>query len=96
MREQGQTDNHKDTEATASHVYLRGHGPSGRYRGSYSATIFDELRERITPGQLVDQAVDYARDSGGGMFVRNLGRQTTANPLPVALAGLSPRRMRST
>jgi uncharacterized protein YecE (DUF72 family) len=24
-------------EATASHVYVRGHGPSGRYHGSYSA-----------------------------------------------------------
>jgi hypothetical protein len=51
------------------------------------AQTLAELRERITPGQLVDQAVDYAKDSGGGMFVRNLGRQTTANPLPVALIG---------
>jgi hypothetical protein len=51
------------------------------------AQTLDELRERITPGQLVDQAVDYAKDSGGGMFVRNLGRQTAANPLPVALIG---------
>lgn len=54
---------------------------------SQLAQTLDELRERITPGQLVDQAVDYAKDSGGGMFVRNLGRQTTANPLPVALIG---------
>jgi ElaB/YqjD/DUF883 family membrane-anchored ribosome-binding protein len=51
------------------------------------ARALDELRERITPGQLVDQAVDYAKDSGGGMFVRNLGNQMTANPLPVALIG---------
>jgi ElaB/YqjD/DUF883 family membrane-anchored ribosome-binding protein len=51
------------------------------------AQTLDELRERITPGQLVDQAVDYAKDSGGGMFVRNLGNQMTANPLPVALIG---------
>jgi hypothetical protein len=51
------------------------------------ARTLDELRERITPGQLVDQAVDYAKDSGGGMFVRNLGRQTVANPIPVALIG---------
>ena len=54
---------------------------------SQLAQTLDELRERITPGQLVDQAVDYAKDSGGGLFVRNLGRQTTANPLPVALIG---------
>ncbi len=51
------------------------------------AQTLDELRERITPGQLIDEAVDYAKDSGGGVFVRNLGRQTTANPLPVALIG---------
>ncbi|MGN6749837.1 MAG: DUF3618 domain-containing protein [Xanthobacteraceae bacterium] len=51
------------------------------------AQTLDELRERITPGQLVDQAVDYAKDSGGGLFVRNLGNQVTANPLPVALIG---------
>jgi len=51
------------------------------------AQTLDELRERITPGQLVDQAVDYAKDSGGGLFVRNLGNQMTSNPLPVALIG---------
>jgi len=51
------------------------------------ARALDELRERITPGQLVDQAVDYAKDSGGGVFVRNLGNQMTTNPLPVALIG---------
>lgn len=54
---------------------------------SQLAETLDELRERITPGQLVDQAVDYAKDSGGGLFVRNLGRQATDNPLPVALIG---------
>jgi ElaB/YqjD/DUF883 family membrane-anchored ribosome-binding protein len=57
-------------------------------RRAQLAQTLDELRERITPGQLLDQAVDYARDSGGGMFVRNLGRQTTTNPLPVALIGV--------
>lgn len=56
-------------------------------RARFAQTL-DELRERITPGQLVDQAVDYAKDSGGGVFVRNLGNQVTANPLPVALIGV--------
>src|SRR5579871_776657 len=46
-----------------------------------------ELRERITPGQLLDQALDYARDSGSGEFVRNLGRQATANPFSICLIG---------
>jgi ElaB/YqjD/DUF883 family membrane-anchored ribosome-binding protein len=51
------------------------------------ARTLDELRVRITPGQLVDDAVDYAKNSGGGEFVRNLGRQAKANPMPVALIG---------
>lgn len=46
-----------------------------------------ELRRRISPGQIADQAVDYARDTGGGDFVRHLGRQIADNPLPVALMG---------
>lgn len=54
---------------------------------SQLAQTLDELRERITPGQLVDQVVDYAKDSGGGDFVRNLGRQMADNPLPVGLIG---------
>jgi ElaB/YqjD/DUF883 family membrane-anchored ribosome-binding protein len=51
------------------------------------AQTLDELRERITPGQLMDQAVDYAKDSGGGQFVRNLSRQATSNPMPIPLIG---------
>jgi hypothetical protein len=48
-----------------------------------------ELRRRMTPGQVVDQLVDYARDSGGGAFFRNLGRQVADNPLPLTLMGAS-------
>jgi hypothetical protein len=55
-------------------------------RSDLSRTL-DELRERITPGQLVDEAVDYAKDTTGGEFFRNLSRQVAANPLPVALIG---------
>lgn len=54
---------------------------------SQLAQTLDELRQRITPGQLVDEAVDYARDSGGGQFFRNLGHQAKSNPMPVALIG---------
>ncbi|HWE79258.1 MAG TPA: DUF3618 domain-containing protein [Pseudolabrys sp.] len=60
-----------------------------------------ELRLRISPGQIVDQAVDYARDTTGGDFVRNLSRQVAENPVPVALVGaglvwlmMAPRRPR--
>src|SRR5437868_672684 len=49
----------------------------------------EELRSRATPGQLVDQLIDYARGSGGGAFFNNLGRQVTDNPLPVVLLGTS-------
>src|SRR5881396_2041756 len=47
----------------------------------------EELRTRITPGQVVDQLADYAGDSGAGEFFRNLGRQAVNNPLPVSLMG---------
>jgi uncharacterized protein YecE (DUF72 family) len=30
--------------ATASHVYVRGHGPQGRYRGRYSKKTLEEWR----------------------------------------------------
>src|SRR5207237_6305996 len=49
----------------------------------------EELRSRATPGQLVDQVIDYARGSGGGAFFNNLGRQVVDNPLPVVLLGTS-------
>ncbi len=51
------------------------------------AASLDELRGRMTPGQIVDQVMDYARDSGGGEFFRNLGRQVVDNPIPVTLVG---------
>lgn len=55
-------------------------------RAQIAATL-DELRGRMTPGQVVDQLIDYASDSGGGEFVRNLGRQVVGNPIPVTLVG---------
>jgi len=45
-----------------------------------------ELRARLTPGQLVDEILSYAKD-GGAHFIGNLGKQVTANPLPVTLIG---------
>ena len=55
-------------------------------RARIEATLA-ELRGRISPGQIADQAFDYARQTGGGDFVRHLGRQVADNPLPVALMG---------
>ncbi|MBR0666112.1 DUF3618 domain-containing protein [Roseomonas hellenica] len=57
-----------------------------RSRARVSDTI-DELRARMSPGQIMDQVVDYARSSGGAEFLRNLGGSVRDNPLPVLLIG---------
>lgn len=54
---------------------------------SQIAETLDELRDRMTPGQIVDQVLDYMRDSGGGMFMHNFRQQVVANPIPVTLVG---------
>jgi Protein of unknown function (DUF3618) len=51
------------------------------------AETFDELRARATPGHVLDQLVDYASESGGVDFFRNLRDQTVANPLALGLVG---------
>jgi uncharacterized phage infection (PIP) family protein YhgE len=51
------------------------------------ADTLDELRTRMTPGEVVDQLVDYAKDTTGGQFFENLKQQIANNPLPVALMG---------
>jgi ElaB/YqjD/DUF883 family membrane-anchored ribosome-binding protein len=47
----------------------------------------DELRSRMTAGEVVDQVMDYARNGTAGQFAQNLRRQVVGNPLPVALIG---------
>ncbi len=47
----------------------------------------DELERRLSPGQLLDQALRMVRDNGGG-FGRNLGVQVRNNPVPVLLTGV--------
>lgn len=49
----------------------------------------DAIQERMSPGQLVDEVIAYAKGSGGGEYVSNLGHALKANPLPVALMGVS-------
>jgi hypothetical protein len=58
-----------------------------RTRAEVSSTI-DAIQERLTPGQMMDQAIHYLRDSGARDFGVNLGRQVRDNPLPIALIGL--------
>jgi ElaB/YqjD/DUF883 family membrane-anchored ribosome-binding protein len=45
------------------------------------------LQARLSPGQLLDQALDYVK-SGGGETAGNLGRTVRENPLPVILTGV--------
>jgi len=47
-----------------------------------------EIRERLSPGQLVDEVLSYTKD-GGMNFAAGLGNTITANPLPAALLGIS-------
>ncbi|NNH65829.1 DUF3618 domain-containing protein [Rhizobium laguerreae] len=49
----------------------------------------DAIQERMSPGQLVDEVIAYTKASGGGEYVSNLGHALKANPLPVALMGVS-------
>ncbi|HVY43892.1 MAG TPA: DUF3618 domain-containing protein [Hyphomicrobiaceae bacterium] len=46
-----------------------------------------EIRERLSPGQLLDEALSYTKN-GGAHFAANLGQQVSANPMPAALVGI--------
>lgn len=46
------------------------------------------IEQRLTPGQLVDQGLDYLRHSGAAEFVQNLGGTAKQNPLPIALTAI--------
>ena len=48
----------------------------------------DQIQERLSPGQLVDELLSYGKSHGGGDFVANLGRSATSKPLPIALVGI--------
>jgi len=56
-------------------------------RSRVESTI-DQIQERLSPGQLVDELLSYGKNHGGGDFVANLGRSATSNPLPIALVGI--------
>lgn len=51
------------------------------------AETLDELRSRMTPGEIVDQLYDYVSEGSGGAFLRNLRAQCVANPVPVTFVG---------
>jgi ElaB/YqjD/DUF883 family membrane-anchored ribosome-binding protein len=55
-------------------------------RARLTGTI-EELKDRVSPNNLMDQAVDYLRGSGGQEFLSNLGTSVRQNPLPILLIG---------
>ncbi len=55
-------------------------------RARLTGTI-EELKEKVSPNNLMDQAMDYLRGSGGQEFVQNLGTSVRNNPLPILLIG---------
>ena len=55
-------------------------------RARVSKTL-NELSARLSPGELIDQALDMAREHGGD-FGRNLGAQVKNNPIPMILTSI--------
>lgn len=45
----------------------------------------EELRHRVSPGNMAEQAMDWLRGSGGTQFMSNLGTTLRDNPMPVLL-----------
>src|SRR5256714_9116645 len=52
------------------------------------AEALDAVRARMTPGQVLDQLIDYAREGPGAGFGRNLAREVREHPLPLVLIGI--------
>lgn len=48
-----------------------------------------EIQERMSPGELMDELLEYAKTSGGSEYLSNLGVALKSNPIPVALMGVS-------
>src|SRR5512145_2218073 len=46
-----------------------------------------ELRARMSPGHLIDQATDYFRNNSGREYLHNLREEVVRNPVPIALIG---------
>lgn len=57
-----------------------------RDRSHFNETLH-ALENKFSPGQLVDQALGYARRNGGD-FSNNLVRTISSNPLPTILTGI--------
>lgn len=56
-------------------------------RAEMSETL-DTLRGRLSPGELLDQAVAYVKAGGASEYTRNLGETVKQNPVPTVLIGI--------
>lgn len=56
-------------------------------RASIEHTV-DAIRERMSLGQIVDEASRYFRNGSGSQITSRLGEQIRDNPLPLALVGV--------
>jgi hypothetical protein len=46
------------------------------------------IQERLTPGQMIDEALGYMKSRGATEYFANLGNAAKANPMPLALMGI--------
>lgn len=49
----------------------------------------DAIQQRMSPGQLIDEALAYVKTSGGGEYASNISAAVKNNPIPIALMGVS-------
>lgn len=71
-------------QATAAHVYVRGHGPGGRYKGNYSLATLDrwaaQMNEWARRGRAVYCYFDNDQKSAAPRDARRLMRLVEASP----------------
>jgi hypothetical protein len=58
-----------------------------RTRAEMGNTL-DTIRQKLSPGQMLDEALDYLKGSGLNQFSSNLGETVKHNPIPVSLIGV--------
>ena len=51
------------------------------------ADTAESIRDKMSPGQLMDEFTSYFSGGDGSVALRNLGSQVRDNPLPIVLVG---------
>ena len=51
------------------------------------ADTAESIRDKMSPGQLMDEFTGYFSGGDGSVALRNLGSQVRDNPLPIVLVG---------